>query len=62
MVDSTESSRDKRASRVSHWGLIIVGFLALILTINAALDSNWVGRGDSRRCGGPVLRPSGLSS
>ena len=45
MVDSTESSRDKRASRVSHWGLIIVGFLALILTINVALDSNWVGAG-----------------
>jgi hypothetical protein len=44
-VDSTESSRSKMASRVSHAGLIIVGLLALVLTINAALDSDFVGAG-----------------
>jgi len=31
--------------RVSHWGLVIVGLLALILTVNTALDSNFVGAG-----------------
>jgi hypothetical protein len=38
MVDSTESSRDKGASRVSHGGLIIVGFLSIILAITATQD------------------------
>ena len=45
MADSTENSRDKRSSRVSHWGLIIVGFLALILTIIATQDSEYIGAG-----------------
>ena len=43
MASRTEDSRADMSSRVSHWGLIIVGFLALILTVNAVLDSNWVG-------------------
>ena len=45
MVDDTRDSRGEMSSRVSHWGLIIVGFMGLILTVNAALDSNWVGAG-----------------
>ena len=45
MADSTESSRGKMSRRVSHWGLIIVGFLALILIINAANDGEYIGAG-----------------
>ena len=45
MVDGTEDSRDKRSSRVSHWGLIIVGFLGLILAITATQDGDHVGAG-----------------
>ena len=35
----------QRARRVSHWGQIIIGFLAIILSINAALESNYTGSG-----------------
>ena len=45
MVDSTRDSRGEMSRRVSHWGLVIVGLLALILTVNTALDSNYVGAG-----------------
>ncbi len=45
MADGTENSRDQRSSRASHAGLIIVGLLALVLTINASLDSDFVGAG-----------------
>ena len=44
-ADGTENSRDERSSRVSHWGLIIVGFLAIILAITATQDGDHVGAG-----------------
>ncbi|MCH7735694.1 MAG: hypothetical protein IH868_04985 [Chloroflexi bacterium] len=33
------------APRVAFWGCTIVGFAGLILAVNAALDSEWVGAG-----------------
>ena len=33
------------ASRISLWGLTIVGFLGIILAINAALDNEFIGVG-----------------
>ena len=45
MADKTENSKDKRSSRVSHWGLIIVGFLSIILAITATQDGDHVGAG-----------------
>ena len=33
------------AWRVAFWGSVIVGFIGIILVINASLDSEWVGAG-----------------
>ena len=43
-----EGSRDffaTAARRVAFWGCTIVGFAGLILAVNAALDSEYVGAG-----------------
>jgi drug/metabolite transporter (DMT)-like permease len=31
--------------RAALWGSVIVGFLGIVLVINASLDSEWVGAG-----------------
>ncbi len=31
--------------RVTFWGSVIVGFLGIVLVINASLNSEWVGAG-----------------
>jgi len=44
-MDRASKSYVQRARRVSLWGLIIVGFLGLVLVINAALSDDYVGAG-----------------
>ena len=46
-MKNTEISQSTaaRASRISLWGLTIVGFLGIILAINAALDNEFIGVG-----------------
>ena len=45
MADRSDRPGIKMARRVSLSGLIIVGFLSIILSINAALESTYVGSG-----------------
>lgn len=42
---SIASPSTSMATRVAFWGPTIAGFLAVVLAISAALESEWVGAG-----------------